>query len=153
MAKTKPVIKNSQVLGFASWLNELELNGRQSRERSRVVKILAEKIREIEKFRLEILEKYSQKDKKGKSKVGKDNKMVLLDDKKKEQFVTEVTELYNEEFELAIDDFQIDVLKNIVLDTTYLFGPKEGDSEPEKAAKIRQANDYVLWCEMVEKCG
>lgn len=150
-ADKKLKLENSQLAGFASWLNELNLDGAQSRERTRIVKMMANRIEEIEDFRLEILNKYSEKDENGKNKMNEDGKSVMLVDDKKDKFIEEIKDLYAEEYTFNIDAHQLRVLKDIVLNTGYKFGPKEDDNPVEKQRKIRQANDYVVWCDALEK--
>lgn len=144
----KVTIKNSLVLSLASWLNELNLIGRESRERTRFVNLLAVRYQETEKFRMEILNKYAQKDEEGKNKVSEDGKSILLEDSN--AYVKEVTELMEDEYVIQLDSKVFNTLKHIVLDTTYTFGPKEGQEEQEIQAKVRQASEYALWCECFE---
>lgn len=150
-------IQNKFLVGLASWLSEIQLGGIESRERTRFVNILVERIQENEKFRLELLDKYTEKDEEGNKK------------KKMNEFEEEVwdlspenTILYTKEFgELMDEDFVMDILdgnkqkikvmKEVVLNTNYVFGPRDTDSPQEKIAKIRQMNDYDSWCQAFEK--
>lgn len=148
MTKTEKilVIKNKHLMSLASWLNEQPLHGPQSRERSRFVKILAERIGENEKFRQEILEKNM------KETTNEETKEVTkeLDH---ETANKEYGELMEEEFRLQITGVnreQFDHIKKIVLDTRYTFGPKEGQTPEEKQYEIRKANDYLAWCDAFE---
>lgn len=141
-------IKNIHLLGLASWLNELELSGKETRIRSRFVTKLADRYQENEKFRVEMITKHSKLDEEGNPIIAEDGKSYEFDDK--DALVKELTDLYNEKFTVTLPDDEFEALKKIVLDTDYVFGPKEGDNEQERIAKIRQANDYEVWCEVFE---
>jgi len=140
-------IENSYVLGLASWLAEQELSGKESRVRTRFVKQLADRHQETDKFRQELLDKYAKKDEKG-ERVVNEQQNVVLDDV--EGFTKEINDLYQEEFTIDLDEKSFEILKNIVLNTDYVFGPKENDNDQERLAKIRQANDYEEWCQAFE---
>lgn len=149
-------IKNKYVLGLASWLNDLQLYGKESRERTRFVSVLSERLAETDKFRNSMVEKYVEKgeDGKSKTKVGDDG-VEVWDIKAEElpKFEKEYNELMDEDFVLDVLDGNKEktkVVKDIVLNTDYKFGPKEGDSVQEKMAKIRQAAEYDKWCEAFE---
>lgn len=145
----KVAIKNGLILGLASWLNELNLSGYHSRERSRFVTQLADRLKETEGFRQELIQKYAKKDDKGAPIKTEDGTSYVLDDV--EKFKEELTDLYQDEFEINLPDKTFKTLKDIILNTYYTFGPKEGDNEQERQAKVRQANDYSAWCEVFEK--
>lgn len=146
----KVTITNAHVAVLATWLNELLLEGRRSRERTRFVKKLGERYDENEKFRKEILAKYSKKDEKGEQVLTKDRKNVELEKGKEEAFGKELQELYDEVYEVTLDDVAGKMIKDLVLNTNYVFGPMPGDDEVTKMLKVRQANDYNVWCEMFE---
>lgn len=140
-------IENSYVLGLASWLSEQSYEGKVSRARSRLVKALAERHTETDNFRKEIINKYAQKDEKGELFVENGNYKI----ENIEEFQKEIRELYLDTLTISLDSGDATVLKHAVLNTSYKFGPKEGDSEEEKVAKMRQANDYVEWCKSFEE--
>ena len=144
----KFTIENQHILGLASWLHELNLSGRQSRVRTRFVKTLSDRYQENEKFRQELIEKYGKKDK-GQLVKTEDGKSYVLGDK--EKFVQELQDLLEEQFVVTLDNNDANTLKEMVLDTDYVFGPKEGTTPEEKAAKSRQANDYEVWCKSFEE--
>lgn len=144
-------IKNYYVLGLASWLQELNLSGKESRVRSRFIKILSDRYQETDKFRQELVEKYGRKGSDGKVETTDDGKSFIVDDK--EAFIKEINELYDEEFVINLEDYDKVILSDIVLNTNYVFGPKDDMSQDEKVAKIRQANDYEMWCKSFEEIG
>lgn len=139
-------IENSYVLGLASWLSELSLEGKYSRARSRFVKLLADRHTETDNFKKEIIKKYAKKNEDGEPVV--ENGNYQIDDK--ESFSKEIQDLYHDTFTVSLDKNDAMYLKEVVLNTDYKFGPKENDSEQEKNAKIRQANDYSEWCKSFE---
>jgi len=141
-------IKNMHIAGLASWLNELQLKGSLSRVRSRLVGKLVQRYQENEKFRIELANKYAKKDKDGKPLLNEDKTSYVMENQ--EEFNKELTELYDETFTCPLEKDSILSLKYIVLDTDYVFGPKEGMSPQEQNAKIRQANDYGIWCQSFE---
>lgn len=149
-------IQNKHLVGLASWLNELQLGGKESRERTRFVGLLVEKIQETEKFRNELLDKYVEKDKDGqrKKKMNEAEQEVWdISEDNIEKYQKEYADLLEDEFVLDSSEGnkeKLKVVKDIVLNTTYIFGPKEGDDMQEKVAKIRQANDYEVWCKAFE---
>ena len=139
-------IKNRYVLGLASWLNELQLSGKLSRTRTRFVNKLAERHKETDKFRIELVDKYAKKDKNGKNVMDGEN-VVLAD---VEAFSKEINELYDEVFTVGSEKEAYGLLKHIVLDTDYVFGPAKDADGPERLAKLRQAEDYTEWCAVFE---
>lgn len=142
-------IKNKYLIGLANWLNEQDLPGKLSRERNRFVETLSEAFQEVEKERMKLIEKHSKKDENEKP-IIKDNRYELKND---EEFNKEFLELMDDEFLLdmtPVNQLRIKMMKNIILETDYKFGPKETDSDQEKIAKIRQMQDYDKWCEAFE---
>jgi len=145
-------IKNKFIVGLGSWLNELPLSGKESRERTRFVSLLVDRLTEVEKFRTDLLEKHVKKDEKGEKKKVMIEEQEIWDMTPENQvsYGKELTDLMDEEFVIDVlegNKEKVKVVKNIVLNTSYVFGPKEGDSIEEKNAKIRQMNDYNIWCE------
>lgn len=149
-------IKNKFLIGLGSWLNELQLSGKESRERSRFVSLIVDGLTENEKFRSELIKKYAEKDADGNPRKKIDETVGEVWDltpENQEAFAKEYTELMDEDFIIDVlegNKEKIKVVTDIVLNTSYVFGPKEGDSTEEKTAKIRQMNDYGIWCESFE---
>lgn len=148
-------IKNRYLVGLGSWLQEQQLSGRESRERTRFVTLLQEQLNDVDKHRNEILEKYVGKDDKGNWKTVVDNGKEKLDvpADQEEAFFKEIEDLMDEEFVLDLlegNKQKIRTVKDILLNTDYKFGPREGDSAEEREARIRQAADYEKWCEAFE---
>lgn len=148
-------IKNKFIVGLGSWLNELQLSGKESRERTRFVSLLIDRLAEVEKFKIDLLDKYVEKDKKGEKKKKMIESTEIWDMSPENQipFSTDMNELMDEEFVIDVlegNKEKVKVVKDIVLNTSYVFGPKDGDSAEEKQAKLRQMNDYNLWCDSFE---
>jgi len=150
-------LKNKYLVGLASWLNEISLQGAESRERTRFVNVLIERITESEKFRAEALDRYTTRDENGemKKKINEITNEEVWDisDENVILFSKEYGDLMEEEYIMDILDGnkqKLKVMKDAVLNTTYVFGPKEGDSPQEKIAKIRQMHDYEIWCQAFE---
>lgn len=149
-------IPNKFILGLASWLAEQPLGGRESRERSRFVTVASEHLQEVEKERKEIIEKFANKDEDGKPKiitVDNGDSRYDIPDEKKAEMEKEYLDLLDEEWVLDVSEgnkAKIKTTRDILLNTEYKFGPKEGDTTEEQIAKVRQANDYDKWCQFFE---
>ena len=150
-------LKNRYLVGLGSWLNELQLAGKESRERTRFVNLIIARIGETDKFREAIVDKYVKKDKNG-EKV----KKVLENGTEVWDISGTDMKAYEKEYQDLMDDvWNLDVLEgnkeklkvvqDIVLNTEYKFGPKEGNTQEEKIANIRQAADYEIWCDAFEE--
>lgn len=149
------ILKNKHLVGLAGWLSELSLSGRQSRERTRFVNSLVERIKENEEERKKLVDKYCEKDENGKNKTKEVDGIAVWDmtEDNIKKYTGEYTELLNEGFVIDIlesNKERIDMVKDIILNTEYKFGPQESTPASEKEAKIRQAHDYHEWCEAFE---
>ena len=129
-------IKNSEINGLAEFLASEKLVKKQSRIRTKFLKLLNESINEIESFRKEMLEKYSKKDDEGEALI--DNNSYVLEDA--EAFNKEYVELMSEEFIIDETESKREMLQHIkrILDNT------ETECEGVKAFQ------YDSWCEAFE---
>lgn len=152
-------IKKGKIVGLANWLVNQKLDGKKSRNRTRFVKVLVEEVKTLEEERAQIVEKYvaKEKNKEGNETYKKelvDNvEFFVFEDGNKEKFEKEINDLFSEEFIVVINESNtenISIIKNIVLNTKYLFGCDSDDSEEEKNKKIQEQNDYESWCEIFE---
>lgn len=151
-------IKKRYLAGLATWLTQLQLSGRLSRERTRFVSLLTKGIQELEFDRKDILDKYVEKKKDPKTgkevwvmQEGVDN--WKLKEGVEEDFIKEINELFDEEFVIDIGEqhkSKIEAIRDIVLNTDYVFGPSKDDSPDEAQKKIDQAHHYDVWCESFE---
>lgn len=150
-------LKNKYLVSLGSWLNELSLQGNESRERTRFVNMLIERINENEKFRTELLDKYVNKDESGQKKktTNPETKEEVWDisEHNMNEYIREYSELMEEDYVMDIlegNKQKLKVMKEAVLNTKYIFGPQEVDTPQEKLAKLRQMNDYEIWCQAFE---
>lgn len=149
-------IPKVQLAPLFEWLSSVQLSGKESRERTRFNALLIEGIKELEKDRLELLEKYAEIDKEtGEKKKAVDNGVehFVIPDDLKADFTKEIADLYDEEF--VIDSLEgnkskMQTVRDIVLNTDYKFGPREGDTPEEKAKRVRESANYEVWCNAFE---
>lgn len=143
---------------MASWLSEQRLSGGASRSRTRFVETLSTAVQTMEKERQAIIEAVVNKEEDGKTwkKIpateGQEEKWDIPVDKLPE-LEKEYGALLDESFILDITEANREIIKSvshILLDTDYLFGPRENDSRDEVIARVRQMNDYPKWCEAFE---
>jgi len=149
-------IPKNQLAGLYEWLAAVPLAGRESRERTKFLALLAEGIKELEADRLKIVDQYAELDPETQEKKkvvdnGKEH-FVIPDDKQKE-FSADIEALYAEDFVLdALEGNKTKILsvRDILLNTDYKFGPQEGDTPEQKFARIREAAQYDIWCTAFE---
>lgn len=148
-------IKNRYVLSLATWLQELSLGGRESRERTRFVTVLNDHLKTVEADRMKLLEGLTKKDEKGVAitkKNDKDQEVFDLGDNV-EAFAKDYNELLDEEFVLDVLEghkAKLKTTKEIVLETDYKFGPREGDDDAKRVERIRQSAEYDEWAKAFE---
>lgn len=98
-------LHNKYLPAFIKWLNEQELVGRLSRLRTRFIKLTRERLEEVEKGRIEILERVCKKDEEGKPITIGSGKTKSYD------IALEDVAKFNEEFaKLGEEPFVLDVL-------------------------------------------
>jgi len=129
-------LKNSEINGLAEFLASEKLVKKQSRMRTKFLKLLNESVNETEEFRKELLEKYSKKDNDGNALI-ETNSYVLED---AEVFNKEFLELMNEDFIIDETESKRGMLQNIkrILENT--------NTEFEGV----KAFQYDAWCEAFE---
>ncbi len=156
MAKAIYKLENRYGLGLASWLGELQLVGKESRMRTRFINILSKRMEENQEVHNEIIKKFANKDDKGAPKRKGEGTTATWDipEEKTAEADKEYAGLIEEE--LVIDVLEgnkemLKVMREVVLNTSYVFGPKEGGSPNENVAKYRQSQDYEKWCESFEE--
>lgn len=144
-------LQNFNIIPLAQWLSTLSLQGLTSRCRTRFIKLLQERAQEIEKTRIELCEKYSEKkivdekevivylDHEGKDTTASD-KMLSYKIKDRKAFDEEYSEYMKETLILDVTKERMETLmnvKNIILNT---------ESEFEKEGALM----YDSWCEAFE---
>lgn len=129
-------IQNKYLLPSINLLYDLSLKGKESRHRTRFIKLLQERLKEVEEERKQLAEEFSRKDKNGKP-IIEDNKYVLENEK---EFYKEYNELMDEEFiiEGANHEETLKTVKKILL-------------ECEVAFSGQDAMVYDYLCEQFEK--
>lgn len=129
-------LKNNDIRSLANFLAAEKLAGKTSRMRTRFIKILDDRLKEVEEFRIELLEKYAKKDEGGKS-VLIGNKYDLND---LETFNKEFAELMDEE--LIIDETESK--------RAMLIHVKRILENTEQEFSGMDAFAYDRWCEAFE---
>ena len=150
-------LKNRYLSGLVQWLALQQLNGKESRERTRFINVCQERLKEISGFYQGLMEKYIKKGKDGKyeTRINESGEQVFKFRTKKEEdeYVKEITDLNEEEFKLELTEINkemLGIIKKIVLETDYKFGPKENDSLDNKVRDMRIAVEYNEWAESLE---
>ena len=151
-------MKARHIGNFATWLNSVQLLGKESRARSRFTKILTDYLsNDVEKQRVEIVKKYAKLDEEGNPSVIIDSKARRIFDvlpEKSEEMNKEYANLLEHSLELHVTDLNretIATVKDVVLNSQFVFGPLDNDSEQIRQAKINLADNYSEWCESFEK--
>lgn len=127
---------NSDIHKLIEFLTQERLNGKTSRMRTRFIKLLSERHQEIEEFRIELLQKHSEKDEKGDPLVNEGSYQL----KDREAFNQEYIELMRESFIIDETASKRDMLLTIrrILEET----PQEFSGADAFA--------YDRWCEAFE---
>lgn len=142
MADSTFKLKRKYLLGLGMWLQGLSLYGRESRERTKFVEQLAEEVKENEAMRLEIVNKYAEKEEDGKTLklAGEgDKKSYVIPPIEMASFSKEVSDYLEEDFVMPIEgnSERLKKLKFIVLDCNEKIDPKI-------------ATDYAAWADSFE---
>lgn len=150
-------LQNKYLAGFVSWFGILgDLTAKQARMRGRFLILLVDRLNEVSKSHMDLLTKYSKKDAEGNPVKVVVNGIENFDliEESMPAFTKEDQELLDESFAMDVTEANKDmfeVVKDMVLNTAFTFGPKETDSDEEKQRKIAQTNDYDLWCKAFEE--
>jgi len=137
-----------QSLTLQSFLGGLMLHGKESRERTRFLKLISDRVQEVEKERIVLGEKNCKKNKKGEliytDKDGKETTDKLLGTsfiiENQKDFTKELTDYLGEEYVIDVSPANsetINTVKGIVLNTSKEFVGAE-------------ANLYNDWCTSLE---
>jgi hypothetical protein len=152
-------IKKGQLVGLGSWLNEQQLSGRKSRERTRFVEDIQEELRQVEAARIALLEEHAEIDAEGKpvkEAVEGGQERYKLTEEATAEFQKAYSDLLSEDWIVDITEAnreQISTVSDIVLNTDYRFGPRDEEPSWQREARMRQMNDYPHWCEAFEQSG
>lgn len=135
-------IKNAEIEAFSNFLMDFELKGRESRLRTRFVKLLVQRQSEIQEEHRELLRQYANFDEEGNIKTLElPNGLKVYDVPDKDTFNREYYLLMNEDFIIEENEERKEMLlfiKELILDC-------------EKTFKDREAIEYDRWCDIVEE--
>lgn len=95
-------INNAKLGQAISLLFDLSLKGKQSRHRSKVIKVMQERLKEVEEQRLQLAKEHSNLDDNGEPIINNDQ----FDIKDMESFNNDLKELYEEELIIEGGDAQ-----------------------------------------------
>jgi hypothetical protein len=124
-------LKNYTLQPLYIWLS-VPLHSKQARARNYFVKIVSEKIKELDSSRIELLEKYSKKDKDGKAIIEKNQ--YQLEDEHIETYKKEFEELMDETYIIDLLDSNreyLQIVKDIILNLDRKFDIAEGATYEE----------------------
>jgi len=132
----KVEIENRYLGQAISLLFDLSLRGKQSRHRTKFVKLLNDRLKEVEEQRIELAKEHAKKDENGEPIIREDR--VEIEDK--EGFAKELEELYAEKLVLEGGDLQetLKVVKDVLLNC-------------DKEFSRQEAVIYDYLCEQFEK--
>ncbi|MRG87012.1 DUF1617 family protein [Salinibacillus xinjiangensis] len=95
-------IENGQLAQVSNLLFNLSLKGKQSRHRTKFIKLLNERVKEVEEQRIELAKEHSKVDEGGEPIIN-GNQFELKD---VEEFQKELKELFDEEMVIEGGDYQ-----------------------------------------------
>ena len=133
---------NYEVESFAEFLLSLELGGKQSRMRTKLCKVLVDRIKEVDDDRLSLAKEFALKEKDGETPISEaldDGRTVFkIDDE--EGFSREYNVLMREEFIIENTEDKKDMLETV----------KEAILNTNQVFSGQSALQYDRWCEIVE---
>lgn len=134
-------MKNAEVEAFANFLMTIELRGKESRLRTRFVRMLVEKVDQINEDHRELIRQFASFDENGEAIIVEIDGKKAYDVPDREAFNHEYFLLLNEDFIIDESEERREMLmfiKELILncDTTF---------------KGREALEYDRWCDIVEE--
>jgi len=144
-------LRNKYLSSLSQWLELQSLTSKENTYRIGFITLLQNKLKEIKVLYSNIIESYVEKDKKGNYKTKEENGVQVFsfkDEKDKEDYLKELTDEYEKEFTIEETDENKEIMKaikDIVLNTTYKFGPKPESDKQEQMRDIRIAYEYEEW--------
>lgn len=137
-------IKHYEIEEFINFLLKLNLRGRNSRMRTRFIKMLEEKKLEVNTEKRQLVSEYAKLGDNGEPIIVQDHTgeriIEFKSDNDRDEFLNEIQILLNEEFVIPINELNqemIDTVRESVLDCDLLFS---GD----------EAIKYDRYCDIVE---
>ena len=131
-------IENRYLQQAISLLFDLPLRGKQSRHRTKFIKLLQNRLKEVEEERVQLAKEYAEKDENGNPIV--ENNRYKIAEKYKEEFFKEFEALMSEELVIEGENFKetLEVVRDILLNCDEYFSGE-------------QAFVYDYLCEQFEK--
>ncbi|WP_431785779.1 hypothetical protein [Paenibacillus lactis] len=124
---------------FINFLHSLKLERKNSRMRSKLKKLLIEKLQEFYEDINEINLSYAKKDEQGNPLINNENKVIFLDDKKR---LEDLRELANEIVIIEENEVNKEMLLS-VKESVLFYSPLEYEGD--------EADLYNRFCEIVEE--
>lgn len=148
-------IEKTYLAGLATWLGEQQLAARPSRFRSRFLKDLSAEITQLDEERIALAREAAEKEEDGSAKVeGVDNEQhFVVSEDKQIELNQAVGDLMSEEYVVEITESnkeKMNAIRDILLNTSYAFGPRETDNPMQKQMHIYEMNNYDVWCAAFE---
>lgn len=124
--------KTSDITSFVLWLSKLPLGGKESRERTRFLRLTSPFIQDFEKSRVELAQKYARKDESGNPVKVRDEKgeRYDFDPMGIVTFTQELAELLKEEIVIDIlpsNRQTLVFIKTITLNTDFQFSGDDAE--------------------------
>lgn len=134
---------NSEVQVFADYLMTLKMSARFSRLRTRFVKLLAERMNQIEEERKVLIKEFANLDENGNPKtiMNEDTKQEVFDIRDMEGFAAEYQALLTEKFIILQDESNSEMLLTI----------RSGVENDESEYSGQDALIHYRFCEIVEQ--
>lgn len=149
-------LKNSLVIPLANWLHKQLIHGNQSRARTRFIKLISDRVEEIEKTRLELLEKYSATNEKGeKVYLDKDNKDTTDVNVRAAYKIGDIPGFNKEYGDYLAEELVLDItaqtketingVKDILLNTNWAFSNELPmvEGKPDQTALLAHTYDEI----------
>lgn len=134
-------IKNAQLGQAIDLLFNLSLKGKQSRHRTKFIKEMSDRLKEVEEQRKELAAEHSHKDDEGNPKMKDDGKKYDIKDA--EAFQHDIDELYDEELVIEGGDNQgmLKTVKKVLEDCDVAFSGKEAVVYDYLCDQFEEANN------------
>lgn len=140
--ETNIIIFNHEINSFASYLLGFELKGKETRMRTRFVKVLTSKLQQIEEERIILIKEYAHLDEEANPvRITDEEGNSVYDMKDANGFAVEYTKLQNEELIIIQDESNADMLRTI----------KSIILNDERSYSGLLAFQFDRWCEIIEQ--
>lgn len=135
-------ILNGEIESFILFLHNLELSGKSSRMRSRIIKILSEQFKRVEEERIQLLKENSMKDE-------ETGEPIKQEANGKVQYVIENQEKADKEYiELMSEEFVIEENES---NKMMLLSVRKSVLDYDEILKGQEAQQWDRWCDILEE--